>query len=412
MKYVKISILIICLIAFNSLNAQDYNPEIYKISRTINADTLSHFVKVLSGEEGAVINGKKDTIRSRWFEYEGNMLARNYLSGLLESYGYYPYLQKFNSKGENIIAVKEGKLNPEVKYIICAHYDAALSDLNEIVPGADDNASGTAGVLEAARALAKYNTKYTIIFVFFNQEEIGLYGSNFFANSINKEDNIIGGVINLDMIGYDGNADRKVFIQAPRQGFSDELCDIIESVNSVYQIGLTTVIKKPGIPDSDHSSFWKYGNPSVMIGEDIYGDMNYKLHTIEDKFENIVVDFFQKNASLATTVIATLAGIMNDEINVSERLQAGFSLSQNYPNPFNEITVIEYYIPENSQVQLKLYDALGKEIVVLFNASLISGHHNFILDSRKINDGLSPGIYYFSMSAGQYFNIKKMLIIR
>jgi hypothetical protein len=86
---------------------------------------------------------------------------------------------------------------------------------------------------------------------------------------------------------------------------------------------------------------------------------------------------------------------------------AGFSLS-NYPNPFSNSTTISFELPEAGQVNLKVYDMLGKEVAVLVNEYLSSGSHQLTFKKGK----LEPGVYHYSMKAGDHYCSKYMVIGR
>ena len=107
--------------------------------------------------------------------------------------------QDFDSCSDNIIARKEGMLNPDQIWVIGAHYDSYASGN---APGADDNATGTALVLEIARILADYEFEDTIEFVLFASEELGLYGSDAYAEAAEAQGVNIMGAICVDMVGY------------------------------------------------------------------------------------------------------------------------------------------------------------------------------------------------------------------
>ncbi|MEI6712296.1 MAG: M28 family peptidase [Verrucomicrobiota bacterium] len=97
----------------------------------------------------------------------------------------------------NVIAEQRGTLHPEIVFIIDAHYDSEKSN----VPGGDDNASGTAGILECARVLSRYSFEYTIRYIGFNAEEIDLNGSfDYVDNVVLRNKEIIAGVLDLDQI--------------------------------------------------------------------------------------------------------------------------------------------------------------------------------------------------------------------
>jgi hypothetical protein len=106
----------------------------------------------------------------------------------------------------NVIASIEGSDYPDSVCVVGGHYDNILStsDLT-IIPGANDNASGTAAVLEIARVMKKNNfrPKSTIMFIAFGAEEIGLFGSSDFAANPNEYYRKIRFMLNSDMIAYE-----------------------------------------------------------------------------------------------------------------------------------------------------------------------------------------------------------------
>ncbi len=85
-----------------------------------------------------------------------------------------------------------------------------------------------------------------------------------------------------------------------------------------------------------------------------------------------------------------------------------FSLSQNYPNPFNPTTVIKYSIPEVTNVKLKIYDMLGREIRTLVNQEQSAGVYNVEFNATN----LSSGIYFYRMEAGSFVDSKKLLLLK
>lgn len=85
-----------------------------------------------------------------------------------------------------------------------------------------------------------------------------------------------------------------------------------------------------------------------------------------------------------------------------------FSLSQNYPNPFNPSTTIEFTLPKSEYVELKVYNILGKEISTLVSEKLNQGSHTYTFDGSN----LASGIYYCQLTAGEYREVKKMILLR
>ncbi len=154
---------------------------------------------------------------SRIFEYEkalfdfdskhitkpGNARAAEYLFNAYKSFGYEPAYQCFENrlalggKTCNVVATLKGTENPELIYIVGSHFDSVPAG-----PGADDDTSGTAALLEAARVLAKDPMPATIIFISYTGEESGLLGSREFVRQAKADKLNIVGVLNNDMIGW------------------------------------------------------------------------------------------------------------------------------------------------------------------------------------------------------------------
>ncbi|MGE5198513.1 MAG: M28 family peptidase, partial [Rhodospirillaceae bacterium] len=133
----------------------------------------------------------------------GNKLAAEYLFDMYRSFGYEPEYQWFEPRGAlggqsaNVIATLKGTANPELVYVVSSHYDS-----NAVSPGADDDDSATAALLEAARVLAKRPMPATIVFASFTGEESGLLGSREFVRRAQESGMKIVGALNNDMIGW------------------------------------------------------------------------------------------------------------------------------------------------------------------------------------------------------------------
>jgi hypothetical protein len=85
-----------------------------------------------------------------------------------------------------------------------------------------------------------------------------------------------------------------------------------------------------------------------------------------------------------------------------------YDLAQNYPNPFNPSTLITYSIPKSSMVILKIYNVLGKQITTLVNEYQEAGIYKVNFDAG----GLSNGVYFYKIQAGNFVEIKKMLLLK
>ncbi len=102
--------------------------------------------------------------------------------------------------------------------------------------------------------------------------------------------------------------------------------------------------------------------------------------------------------------ISLSTGITNN----SSLIPQTYSLQQNYPNPFNPTTKINFSIPKQGMVSLKVYDVLGKEVMTLVNEQKPAG--NFEVDFNGSN--LSSGAYFYRIEAGEFVDVKRMIIIK
>lgn len=152
------------------------------------------------------------------------------LAGLNGLFDYYPLKFRFQNdttlvEGINVIAAISGNRNPDTSIIFCAHYDhlgtktsIQKRDNDSIFNGANDNASGVALLIELAKYYAAVKTnRYTLIFIAFSGEELGLLGSEHFASSIDQS--YIHAVLNFDMVGRPLNSFTKkcmVVAEKPR----------------------------------------------------------------------------------------------------------------------------------------------------------------------------------------------------
>lgn len=92
----------------------------------------------------------------------------------------------------------------------------------------------------------------------------------------------------------------------------------------------------------------------------------------------------------------------------NQNLELVFSLSNNYPNPFNPTTTIEYNVPKNGQVNLSVYNSLGQRVETLVNGNKQTGKYNVVFNASN----LSSGVYFYRIEAGNYSDVKKMLLLK
>ena len=282
------------------------SPIVQEIINQTNLDSLVHFVSELSGEVSTIIGGSPYTIVSRNKNNASNNMAANYIKEKLASYGLVTYDQWWSGTGRNVYGVQLGSQYPNKQYIICAHFDDMPSGTT--APGADDNASGTAAVIEAARIFTQYDSKYTIIYALWDEEEQGLVGSNYYAQQAALAGDSIMGVINMDMIAWDNDNDGVVEIHVRPIANSLALKDKVIEVNTNYTIGLTTSVQNPGTTASDQAAFWNNNYGALLLIEEYYGgDFNAYYHTVNDLLIHFNQPYFLKMSKVAIGTVAALA---------------------------------------------------------------------------------------------------------
>jgi hypothetical protein len=317
-----------------------------------------YFVEELSGEVSTIIGGSPYTIVSRHKNNASNNKAADYIKQKLNSYGLVTYDQNFSSTGRNVYGVQLGTVYPNKEYIICAHYDDM--PIGTTAPGADDNASGTAAVIEAARIFTQYNSKYTIIYALWDEEEQGLVGSAYYAQQAAIAGDSIMGVINMDMIAWDSDNDSVGEIHIRNFGNSVALKDLMLQVNTTYSVGVIPSVINPGTTASDQASFWNNGYGALLLIEEYYGgDFNGYYHTINDRIIHFNQPYFHKMSRLTLGTVATLAdltdivpvellafaaSVKNSVIELlwstaSELNNMGFEIERSIDNQDNFITV-------------------------------------------------------------------------
>ena len=294
-------LLIFSFSAFSYVSAQTE----LDLINAVNLDALSLTVQEFTGEVETSVGGNTVTILNR--EEANNDLAGDYL---VEKFNAMDNLtvndQAFNTNGRNIVATQLGKTNPNDIYIICAHYDSKADYC------ADDNASGTATVLEIARILSTQCMDNTLIYALWDEEEIGLRGASFYATQAsNNGDNILG-VLNIDMMGYDGDDDDDFDIDvrpiANSLGMKDDLVGLL----ATYGFNLNVNVVNPGTPASDHARFWDQGFSAVLVGESWENsDQTPHYHSSTDRYSTLDLPYFHEIAKLIMSYMVTKGSLVS-----------------------------------------------------------------------------------------------------
>jgi hypothetical protein len=346
----------------------------------VNIDSLVKTVRELSGEDSTYISGIKTIIGHR-VNNTGNDLAADYISERLNQYGVNVTNQVYSAEGRNVIASQTGMTHPDSIVIVCAHYDAVAAYC------ADDNASGTAAVLEVARILSNYKFDLTIVYALWDEEEIGILGSKYYAEQAVENQQKIAGVINLEMLGYDGNSDNIFDIHTNNDTHSLKLKDSIITIISKYNLTLAPNVINPGNTESDHSSFWNEGYGAIAYGESFWGgDPNPNFHTANDRIDLFNLTYFEELSKLSVGITSTIAIPFNNFTSTYKNRYDLTEVVNIYPNP----TTSEFYLTYPKEfTKVEVIDLNGNILKVLH-----SDKATFSINLSNFPNGLYTVVVY------------------
>lgn len=293
----------------------------HDILSNISMDRLREFLKQTEG------------LRHGWENYNSLEEKAKYVEDTLCSFNLSVENQEVPFHGRtyrNIVATHEGVLKDNNLILLGAHYDAACGS-----PGADDNASGVAVLLEAAKIISKLTLNKTVQFSAFTLEEPQpqtihfLIGSDLFAKESKRLKRRYEAVIILESVGYTDNEEGSqvtpLFVRIPvpkkgnflgvianrkSEGIMKDFC----SISNQYVPELSVVPYKvpfngriiPETRFSDHASFWDQGYPALML-TDTAMFRNPHYHTSHDRYETLDFDFMLNVTKAVVSVILRLA---------------------------------------------------------------------------------------------------------
>lgn len=191
---------------------------------------------------------------------------------------------KFNYKSQNVIGYVEGKKYKDQYIIVCAHYDHLGQLGNAIFPGGNDNASGTAGMIEMMKYYVENPHDYTVVFIAFGGEEAGLVGSSYYVEHPVVPLEQTKFVLDLDIMG---SADDGITVVNGTQ--HTVLFEQMDSINREKQYIPSVKARKP-TQNSDHAPFHEKGVDAFFIYTRGSATM---YHEPGDTYENLPLVNFE-----------------------------------------------------------------------------------------------------------------------
>ncbi len=273
----------------------------------------------------------------------GNQLATDWIFHTLESYGYEPEYQWFEVaprrggtdtiRTANVLAVLPGTVNPEIHYLLSSHFDS-----NSRGPGADDNSSAIAVLLETARLLADNPLPCSIIFAAFTGEEAGLLGSREFARQALEQGLIVKGALNNDMIGWSGDHRLDNTIRFSNYGIRD-----VQHAGAILFSDLITYDAHYYKSTDAHALYDAFGDVIGGLGSyHVLGNPHY--HQVHDVLETINQELVTESCRSIVASMMLLASSPSKVEGMKVVTLTGDDVTEIQWDPNPEADITEYHV--------------------------------------------------------------------
>ena len=156
------------------------------------------------------------------------------------------------------------------------------------------------------------------------------------------------------------------------------------------------------LQDPDIFVYNAKAHPSLSNENEMLISYNVNTFDFWDHFSN--ADIYRPRF-IYLKIKDSTTSVKGNDVSLPEK----FSLNQNYPNPFNPSTKISFTVPTTAMVSIKIFNALGEMISELVNKNYIAGNYEIDFNGSA---GLSSGVYFYRMEAGEFVQTKKMILIR
>ncbi|HEY0715422.1 MAG TPA: M28 family peptidase, partial [Polyangia bacterium] len=199
--------------------------------------------------------------------------------------------------GSNVFALLRSTTGNAATVVLGAHFDTVVAS-----PGANDNATGVAAVMAVARFASKLTCRAkNLLFVLFDEEEIGLVGSRRFAAKLKAEGTVVHSVHTIDQMGWDENGDRLIELEAPDPG----LRELYEA--AARELGEVIPMRTTNTMTTDHAAF-RPTFPAIGITEGYRsGDTTPHYHKASDTFPTVNFPYLQSTTTLLNQLVAGLS---------------------------------------------------------------------------------------------------------
>lgn len=262
-----------------------------------------------------------------------NLNARDWLVTQFEALGNLtittPSFQVSGTTAYNVVAKLDGAVEPDDWYIVGGHYDSTSQNPSVAAPGAEDNASGCAGVLELARIITTTQPRATVLFICYSGEEQGLYGSEAHVAALSAAGDLdkVQAMLDMDMIGYTADADLDCLLET--EPFAVSLLDpFIDAAASYTQLRIVTTTSAWG---SDHIPYLDAGVPALLTIENDWSQYP-DYHSTNDIPANLTIAMAEEILRMNVGAVAFLIDAETDRL-FSDGFESGNLIAWTTTNP-------------------------------------------------------------------------------
>ncbi len=205
----------------------------------------------------------------------------------------------------NVLATLQGQDRPDDWYIIGGHYDSRSEIPQLEAPGAEDNASGCAGVLEMARIFTAHPPEATVMFICYSGEEQGLFGSEDHVGDLIAAGDLskVKSVLNLDMIGYTSDGDLDCLLET--DPFAESLVEVFE--DAAAEFTTLRIVTSLTTCCSDHVPYLDADVPALLAIENDWFEYPY-YHTSNDLPQHLTVAMGEEILKMSVAAMAQIIG--------------------------------------------------------------------------------------------------------
>ncbi|MEE9455816.1 MAG: M28 family peptidase, partial [bacterium] len=359
------------------------------------------FMSFADKDHGALVGKQADEI---YRTADGGLTFHNISAGM-------------DVTAEHVIGERLGCERPDEIVIIGGHFDSASDQEPSLVPGAEDNASGTACAMAAARAFRNTSFKRTVRYAAFNGEEHGsVRGSQVYAEACARKGENIVAMLNADMVCYDEDAgDRDDYAVDYDQ--YEWLFNYLKAAGGLY--GNNLIYEEGSCGGSDQQSFWNVGYAALAVIEGKVGgggSMEYPwYHTSEDTLDKLHPALGVRFVRDYAAMLAHLAGVGDYAFEPEPPGKAVTPFARPfavYPNPYSfaASTGGVSFVGVKSPATIEIYDLAGR---CIGREEVAAGRDECVWrPATPEGETLAPGVYLYCVDGREQKKAGKIVVAR